>query len=76
MIRAPAALVFGVLAALASPAMAADGVGAECARSAEKAQTLRDAAKLVEAREQLLVCARDVCPRAVTSDCLGWIHDV
>jgi hypothetical protein len=32
--------------------------------------------KLVEAREQLRVCAAAACPAVVQSDCAGWLADV
>lgn len=81
MVCAPALLrtasIVVPLACVSAPlARAADRSPMECARAAERAQTLRDAAKLVEARAELLVCARDDCPRAVSKDCLGWIREV
>ncbi len=57
-----------------SAARADDAVA--CARSAESAQALRSAAKVVRARQALLVCVRDVCPRIVRQDCLRWLAEV
>lgn len=47
-----------------------------CAHAAEASQELRDADRLVEAREQLRVCARDVCPGVVRVDCRKWLTEV
>jgi len=49
---------------------------AECAASAEQAQALRDEGKYRRAREQMLVCARDVCPGPIKSDCGRWLSDL
>jgi hypothetical protein len=47
-----------------------------CLDAASKAQTLRDAHKLVEAREQLRLCAAGQCPTAVRADCSTWLAEV
>lgn len=47
-----------------------------CAQAAEASQELRDADRLVDAREQLRVCARDVCPGVVRRDCRKWLMEV
>lgn len=66
-----------VFAALgASTEARADDVGATCATAAESAQTLRDEGKLRGAREQLLTCARDVCPEIIRGDCVRWLGDL
>lgn len=49
---------------------------AECAGSAEKAQTLREEKKLQAARKELLVCSQDSCPKAVRIDCVSWLREV
>lgn len=49
---------------------------AVCLDAASKGQTLRDSHQLVEAREALRVCAREVCPAVVRSDCAGWLDAV
>jgi hypothetical protein len=41
-----------------------------------KAQQLRSAHQLVEAREQLKACAAGACPLVVQSDCASWLTDV
>src|SRR5262245_48266678 len=40
-----------------------------CVDANEKAQRLRDEGKIRAAREQLLICVRDVCPAPVKKDC-------
>ena len=64
-------------------AMLAEGVAAaapdereQCAASAEQAQQLRDEGKYRRAREQMLVCARDVCPGPIKSDCGKWLAEL
>lgn len=47
-----------------------------CAASAEQAQQLRDEGKYRRAREQMLVCARDVCPGPIKSDCGKWLTEL
>ncbi len=49
---------------------------AGCLDAAAKGQTLRNAHKLVEAREQLRACAAAACPAAVQSDCANWLAEV
>jgi hypothetical protein len=57
-----------------APALA-DGA-ASCIDAAENGQTLRDAHKFLEARDQLRSCARDQCPPAVRRDCTKWLAEV
>lgn len=59
---------------LASSSFASDK--AACLDASSKAQTLRDTHKLVEAREQLRVCAAGGCPTAVRTDCITWLAEV
>jgi hypothetical protein len=49
---------------------------AQCVDAAGQAQSLRDAHKLLEAREQLRVCAQQTCPAAVQKDCSTWLSEV
>lgn len=72
-----------VLAAIASPrtarAQGDDDAGAgavACADGAERGEELRDAAKLVEARELFVACAQRECPKAVRESCAEWLADV
>jgi hypothetical protein len=48
----------------------------QCASAADQAQQLRDEGKYRRAREQLLLCARDVCPAPIKRDCLEWLSQV
>lgn len=48
----------------------------QCAASAEQAQQLRDEGKYRRAREQMLICARDVCPGPIKSDCGKWLTEL
>lgn len=48
----------------------------QCATAAEQAQSMRDEGKYRRAREQMLVCARDVCPGPIKSDCGKWLDQV
>ncbi|MBX3192087.1 MAG: hypothetical protein KF819_34170 [Labilithrix sp.] len=56
---------------LAGPARADDRE--QCASAADQAQQLRDDGKYRRARDQLLICARDVCPAPIKRDCLDWL---
>lgn len=47
----------------------------ECAAAAESAQLLRNSGKLLQAKEQLLTCAKS-CPPVVQVDCGQWLTDV
>ncbi len=49
---------------------------AACLDAASQGQTLRDAHKLLEARDQFRICARQQCPSAVQSDCADWLAGV
>ena len=78
-------LLVGLVAAQTSPtlAFAADAKEAKaaklaCVTASDKAQSLRTDGKLVDAREQLLICAREICPGPVRKDCtrrLGELED-
>ncbi len=46
-----------------------------CIDAAGKGQSLRDAHKLVEARDQFLICAAPGCPSAVRADCTVWVSE-
>jgi hypothetical protein len=60
---------------LAAPASRADDTDA-CLAASDNGQKERDNGHLLEARKQLLLCSRDVCPRVVRSDCGKWAGDV
>jgi hypothetical protein len=77
-----AAACFATAAAALSladvPARAQDtgGEADACFTAAERAQPLMKAQRLREARAELEMCARDVCPRVARTDCRGWLADV
>ena len=67
--------------AAGATALAGEGVARaddreQCASAADQAQQLRDEGKYRRAREQLIVCARDVCPAPIKRDCLEWLSQV
>jgi hypothetical protein len=59
---------------LAATAFADDK--AACLDAAAKGQRFRDDHKLVEARDQLRICAAATCPAVVQSDCANFLADV
>ncbi len=72
--RTTAVLLGLTLVLAAAPALADDK--ADCVHASEKAQALGDQGKLTQAREQLLVCGRDVCPGPVKKDCAEQLDTV
>jgi hypothetical protein len=69
-----AAAAFALPLAVSTAATADDKTA--CLDAAAKGQTARDAHKLLDAREAFLVCARQVCPGVVKSDCAIWLAEV
>jgi hypothetical protein len=65
-----AALVAG---AFPSPARADKQV---CADAYGETQRLHKAGRLIEAREQALVCQKDVCPEFIRVDCVQWLAQI
>jgi hypothetical protein len=53
----------------------ADGTTA-CTDASSQGQVLRDAHKLVEARNQFILCAKKECPGVVRKDCTAWLEQV
>lgn len=47
-----------------------------CTQAYIQGQRLKQEDKLIEAREQLLVCARDTCPATLRKDCTQWSAEV
>lgn len=62
---------FSLLLLGSAPALADETKA--CVAASDQAQQLRDEGKLKDAREQMLLCARDVCPGAVRKDCSAWL---
>jgi len=47
-----------------------------CIAAYEDAQRRRNRGDLIEAREALKVCSRDVCPSIARTDCTGWLAEL
>ena len=67
--------------ALASSIVAAPGAAQAddkqaCSTAYEQTQTLRKEGKLSSAREQALVCLRDVCAEFIRTDCASWLGEI
>jgi hypothetical protein len=70
-------LVAGLCAlVLSSSALARGDDKAECLEASSKGQTARDDHRLLEAREQFRLCARQQCPAVVQRDCASWLEGV
>lgn len=64
----------GLAATLATSSARADAQ--VCPEAALEGQSLRDAHRLVEARDHFRTCAREDCPRVVQRDCVAWLADL
>jgi hypothetical protein len=72
-------LALGVLLALGTvlPARADPAADKQaCVASYEAGQRLQRQRAFVEARQELLVCSRDPCPRVLQGECVGWLNEV
>ncbi len=56
--------------------MAAGQASRMCAARAESAQTERKESHLLRARESLISCADESCPKAIRTDCVRWLAEV
>jgi hypothetical protein len=76
--RQSARWLFALSLALLTPrsAMADDGTAPSCGDAYTQAQTLRNARKLVKARDALRVCAQPTCKDFVVKDCTQWLDEV
>jgi len=61
---------------LATPARAADPTKEQCITDNENGQRLQKEGKLREAKEQLLVCIANTCPKPVRDDCADRLRTV
>jgi hypothetical protein len=62
---------------LAAPLEAhAEDVKRACVEASTLGQTNRNAAQLLEAREQFFICSRDACPAVVRDSCNRWLSEV
>jgi hypothetical protein len=64
------------LVSLAGPALAADPTKDECITDNENGQRLQKEGKLREAKEQLMVCIANSCPKLVRDDCADRLRGV
>jgi hypothetical protein len=74
--KALIAAAVGIAATMVAETVAWADDREQCANAAEQAQTLRDEGKYRRAREQMMICVRDVCPGPIKSDCGKWLDQV
>jgi hypothetical protein len=65
-----------LLAALPTPAQSAESPVTQCASAYESAQLLRQRGKLLAARDEANVCAREQCPEIARRDCARWAEEL
>jgi hypothetical protein len=58
------------------PAGAQSGTKEQCLSAYSSAQDLRQQGHLLDAREKLLICARQPCPAVLRTDCSSWLSEV
>jgi hypothetical protein len=69
------------LAPVLAPVARAHAAGNErrvdaCLDAYDQSQELRRRGALLRARDALLVCSRDPCPKALQGDCVAWLAEV
>jgi hypothetical protein len=73
-------LAIAIVAAVSTPSVCtSEARGDEtesCIASHEQSQMLRKDGKLRAAREQMINCSRDVCPKLLRKECSGWMSEV
>jgi hypothetical protein len=74
--RPRSAFAVAALVALAAPSARADDAKKQCTAAYDQAQSLRDAHKLREAREQLRICSQPSCTAFIAKDCTEWLDEV
>lgn len=75
--RAGVVIVVWLAGAFIGPgAQAADPSPAQCEPAYEGAQLLRQRGKLLAARDQAAICARDACPEVARRDCARWTEEL
>jgi hypothetical protein len=68
------AAILGAAGAPAAPPL--DAPPSACEPAYEGVQLMRQRGKLVAAREQAAVCARDTCPEVARKDCARWAEEL
>jgi hypothetical protein len=76
LLKRASALAIVLFACSVERAFAQDASKQQCLSSFESAQDLRAKGRLRQAREQLLVCAREPCAPALRNDCSPWLAEV
>jgi hypothetical protein len=66
---------FAAAATLVASSVRADDK-AVCLDASSQGQTLRDAHRLVEARDKFRACAQQGCPAIIQADCSTWLEQV
>jgi hypothetical protein len=74
--RPGSAFAVAALLVLAAPSARADDAKKQCTAAYDQAQSLRDAHKLREAREQLRICSQSSCTAFIAKDCTQWLDEV
>lgn len=76
--RRPARIVsfLGVLASTMTLSQTVRADAQQCVVASEKAQQLKNAGKLAEAREQLVICQSPDCPKLIQNDCSQWMSQL
>jgi hypothetical protein len=76
-VKRNAALFAGITVVLTATGALADGpVGMSCGDAYTNAQTMRNARKLVQARDALRICAQPTCKDFIVKDCVDWLDQV
>jgi hypothetical protein len=70
------ALVLTLLGGVIAGSSAHAQTKEQCAQAYEDAQSLQMEHRLLEAREQLVTCTHEKCPKAVSADCWRWLASV
>lgn len=76
MARHLAFLSLASVSLLVLPGHAAPDEKKACAEAFDASQQLRTENRLLAAREQFALCAREVCPRVVQAPCKQWLSEV
>ncbi len=69
-------VVAGVIVLVVATTARAAPTRAECIAASEDAQLMKIKSQLRAAREKLVVCSDDACPKIVKQDCSNWLDEV
>lgn len=76
MTRAGLVVLLALGSSFAASSARADVAASSCEPAYEGAQLLRQRGKLLAARDQANLCARDVCPEVARRDCARWTEEL